>query len=187
MLIKTHKLTVLLNVPSTSTVNDIKAEVLDALQSGVVNAPIQPEESAMDVDDEDEEEWEVPQVETTEDFELARQAKEKGRPTGRYEQLEVKAQLKNVLANWDPVFIQFKDVDGEWAVILFVFWLRAYMLHYHTIHAMNVESPRPHYACRLLPSTGGLLPVKVSIPSISGEEEEEQALSAARKGKRKAD
>ena len=88
--------------------------MLDALQSGVVNAPIQPEESAMDVDDEDDEEWEVPQVETIEDFELARQVKEKGRPTGRYEQLEVKAQLKNVLANWDPVFIQFRDADGEW-------------------------------------------------------------------------
>ncbi|KAM5534791.1 hypothetical protein V8D89_011507 [Ganoderma adspersum] len=144
LLIKTHKLTVLINVPSTSTVDDIKAEVFDALQSGVVNAPVQPAETAMDVDDEDELEWEVPQVETTEDFELARQVKEKGRPTGRYEQLEVKAQLKNVLANWDPVFVQFRDANG------------------------------------------GLLPVKVSIPSVSGEEEE-PALSAVRKGKRKAD
>ena len=36
------------------------------------------------------------------------------RPTGRYEQLDNDAQLKNVLSNWDPVFIQFKDPNGEW-------------------------------------------------------------------------
>ncbi|KAI1796082.1 hypothetical protein LXA43DRAFT_1090176 [Ganoderma leucocontextum] len=143
LLIKTHKLTVLINVPSTSTVGDIKEEALDALQSGVVGAPIH-SESAMEVD-EDDPEWEVPKVESTEDFELARQVKEKGRPTGRYEQLEAKTQLKNVLANWDPVFVQFKDANG------------------------------------------GLLPVTVSIPSIFAEEEEDPSLSAARKGKRKAE
>ncbi|PIL37431.1 hypothetical protein GSI_01125 [Ganoderma sinense ZZ0214-1] len=144
--IKTHKHTVLINIPSTSTVDDIKAEVLDALQSGVVNAPVQLTEYAMDVDeDADDLEWKVPQVETIDDFELARQVKEKGRPTGLYEVLEVKSQLKNVLANWDPVFVQFKDPNG------------------------------------------GLLPVKVSVPPVFPEEEEEPSLSAARKGKRKAD
>ena len=93
---------------------DIKAEVLDALQSGVVNAQVQPSDYAMDVDeDEDNLEWKVPDVEILDDFELARQVKEKGRPTGRYEQLETKSQLKNVLANWDAVFVQFKDANGE--------------------------------------------------------------------------
>ncbi len=39
----------------------------------------------------------------------------------------------------------------------------------------------------LLPSTGGLLPVKVSTPPIFAEEEEDPSLSAARKGKRRAE
>ena len=36
-------------------------------------------------------------------------------------------------------------------------------------------------------STGGLQPVKVSLPSIFEEEDEDPSLSAARKGKRKAE
>ncbi|TBU33023.1 hypothetical protein BD311DRAFT_749064 [Dichomitus squalens] len=143
LLVKTHKLTVLISVPSTSTVADIKTEALDALQSPVMDAPNPHAEFAMDEDDSGE--WEVPKVATTDDFELARQVKEKGRPTGRYEKLEDGAQLKSVLSNWDSVFIQFKDPNG------------------------------------------GLQPVKVSLPPIFAEEEEDPSLSAARKGKRKAE
>ena len=36
-------------------------------------------------------------------------------------------------------------------------------------------------------STGGLQPVEVSLPSIFEEEDEDPSLSAARKGKRKAE
>ncbi|KAI0722644.1 hypothetical protein C8Q76DRAFT_793666 [Earliella scabrosa] len=107
-----------------------------------MSAPRAPAEDAMD---EDPSEWEVPKVTSTDDFELAKAVKEKGRPTGRYEKLDGGAQLKNVVANWEPVFLQFKDPNG------------------------------------------GLLPVKVSMPSIFVEEEEDPALSAARKGKRRAD
>ncbi|KAI0774579.1 hypothetical protein C8Q74DRAFT_845936 [Fomes fomentarius] len=142
LLLKTHKLTVLITVPSTSTVNDVKAEALDALTSNVLSAPAPPAEYAMD---EDPSEWEVPKVTSLDEFELAKAIKEKNRPTGRYEKLEGTAQLKSVVSNWEPIFIQFKDPNG------------------------------------------GLLPVKVSIPSIFAEEEEDPALSAARKGKRKAD
>ena len=137
--------------------DDIKSEVLDALQSGVVNAPVQHGENAMDVD-EDDSELEVPQVEDAEDFELARQAKEKGRPTGRYEQLEAKAQLKNVLANWDPVFVQFKDENGEWIVLSFVLLPRTYTLHNHAMHPMIVEPLCPHRACRSPPTNRRLAP-----------------------------
>ena len=102
----------LINVPSTSTVGDIKTEVLDALQSPVMAVQNPHEEFAMEEDETGD--WEVPKVATTDDFELARQVKEKLRPTGRYEPLDNDAQLKNVLSNWDPVFIQFKDPNGKW-------------------------------------------------------------------------
>lgn len=111
MLLKTHKLTVLLTLPSTSTVEDVKAEVLSALQSSVLENP----EPNPEVMDEDSSEWAVPSVADTDDFELARAAKVQGRPTGKYEKLELGAQLKSVVANWDPIFVQFKDPNGEWA------------------------------------------------------------------------
>ena len=111
LLLKTHKLTVLITAPSTSTIDDVKTEALDALTSDVLTAPNPHGEYAME---EDPSEWEVPKVSSKDDFELARAVKEKQRPTGRYETLDTEAQLKSVLTNWDPVFIQFKDADGEW-------------------------------------------------------------------------
>ncbi|RPD66841.1 hypothetical protein L226DRAFT_529249 [Lentinus tigrinus ALCF2SS1-7] len=109
LLLKTHKLTVLITAPSTSTVDDIKVEALDALTSGVLATPNPHGEYAMEEDPSD---WEVPKVSSKDDFELAKAVKEKQRPTGRYESLDTKAQLKSVLASWDPVFIQFKDANG---------------------------------------------------------------------------
>ncbi|TFK90860.1 hypothetical protein K466DRAFT_583323 [Polyporus arcularius HHB13444] len=111
LLLKTHKLTVLITAPSTSTVEDVKTEALDALTSSVLAAPNPHPESEYAMD-EDPSEWEVSKVSSKGDFELARAIKEKQRPTGRYETLDTKAQLKNVLANWEPVFIQFKDSNG---------------------------------------------------------------------------
>ncbi len=103
----------LITAPSTSTVEDVKTEALDALTSSVLAAPNPHPESEYAMD-EDPSEREVPKVSSKGDFELARAIKEKQRPTGRYETLDTKAQLKNVLANWEPVFIQFKDSNGEW-------------------------------------------------------------------------
>ncbi|KAI0751101.1 hypothetical protein C8Q80DRAFT_1155534 [Daedaleopsis nitida] len=143
LLLKTHKLTVLTTVSSTATVNDLKGEALEALQSSVLQAPSSHAEFAMD-EDSDPSEWVVPKVSSMDEFELARAVKDKGRPTGLYEKLDRTAQLKNVVTNWDSVFIQFRDPNG------------------------------------------GLFPVKVSIPPIFAEEEEDPASSAARKGKRKA-
>lgn len=176
LLLKTHKLTVLITVPSTSTVNDVKAEALDALTSSVLSAPAPPAEYAMD---EDPSEWEVPTVTSMDEFELAKAIKEKNRPTGRYQKLEGTAQLKSVVSNWEPIFVQFKDPNGEWSN-----WC---------LPSSATSGCVFHSYCELLPHSvrwvciGGLLPVKVSIPSIFAEEEEDPALSAARKGKRKAD
>ncbi|OSD04528.1 hypothetical protein PYCCODRAFT_1433400 [Trametes coccinea BRFM310] len=108
LLLKTHKLTVFLTFPNTSTVADVKREALDALTSSVLQNP----EPNPEVMDDDSEEWAVPKVSSVADFELARAAKTQGRPTGRYEKLDVNAQLKSVVANWDPIFVQFMDEDG---------------------------------------------------------------------------
>lgn len=176
LLLKTHKLTVLITVPSTSTVNDVKAEALDALTSNVLSAPAPPAEYAMD---EDPSEWEVPTVTSMDEFELAKAIKEKNRPTGRYQKLEGTAQLKSVVSNWEPIFVQFKDPNGEWSN-----WC---------LPSSATSGCAFNSYCEHLPHSvrwaciGGLLPVKVSIPSIFAEEEEDPALSAARKGKRKAD
>ncbi|KAI9064846.1 hypothetical protein FKP32DRAFT_1591069 [Trametes sanguinea] len=108
LLLKTHKLTVFLTFPNTSTVADVKKEALDALTSSVLANP----EPNPEVMDDDSEEWAVPRVSSVDDFELARAVKAQGRPTGRYEKLDVNAQLKSVVANWDPIFVQFKGEDG---------------------------------------------------------------------------
>lgn len=66
----------------------------------------------MDVDEHDPE-WEVPAVQSVDDFELAKAVKEKNRPTGKYESLEGTSTLKAFLVNWETVFIQFRDSQGE--------------------------------------------------------------------------
>ncbi|EED84707.1 predicted protein [Postia placenta Mad-698-R] len=98
----------------------------------------------MIIDTDDEAEWIVPQVQSVADFELCRAVKERGRPTGVYELLDESMVVKNTLANWDAVFVRFKNTNGE------------------------------------------LLPIKVLLPPVLDEEEDEAELAAARKGKRKA-
>ncbi|KAI0921217.1 hypothetical protein AcW2_006263 [Taiwanofungus camphoratus] len=139
--LKTHKLTAFLTASSTDTIDTIKAEALTALQSNVLDAPNPHAEFGMDV--EEDPSWTLPKIATLDDFELCRSIKEKGRPTGKYEVLEGDAVTRNALVNWEAVFVQFRDSNGE------------------------------------------LQPVKVSLPSVFDEEDEEE-LSAIRKGKRKA-
>ena len=151
----------------------MKQEALDALQSDVLAAP-NPHPDAMD---EDDSEWTVPKVSSMDDFELAKASKDKGRPTGNYETLVGTVQLKSVVVNWEPVFVQFKDPNGEWVCIAFD------ITHVSscTVNSCH-ESPIPRGpGCS--PSIGGLLPVKVSIPPIYAEDEEDPS---TQKGKRKA-
>ncbi|KAL6309731.1 hypothetical protein BKA93DRAFT_821449 [Sparassis latifolia] len=62
----------------------------------------------MDVDEEP-----VPKVGGVKDFELSKSIRERGRPTGKYEVLNPEAIVQSVLVNWDPVFVQFKDENGQ--------------------------------------------------------------------------
>ena len=55
------------------------------------------------------------------------------------------------------------------------------------MHMMNLLVLIRMLFASTLASTGGLQPVKVSLPSIFEEEDEDLSLSAARKGKRKAE
>ncbi|KAH9948758.1 hypothetical protein B0H21DRAFT_212351 [Amylocystis lapponica] len=111
LLLKTHKLTVFLTASLTATINSLKADALTALQSDVLENKTAHEEHSMAVDDDPT--WIVPKVTSVEDFELCRAVREKGRPTGQYEMLERNAQVKNVLVNWENVFVQFKDNSGQ--------------------------------------------------------------------------
>ncbi|KAI0775393.1 hypothetical protein BC629DRAFT_1595032 [Irpex lacteus] len=58
-------------------------------------------------------EWAVPTVETTDDFELSRAVKERGRPTGEYDLLSNKDTVKQSLMNWETLFIRFRDDNGN--------------------------------------------------------------------------
>ena len=58
-------------------------------------------------------EWELPAIQSVNDFELCRAIKEKGRPTGRYEPLSPEDTVKKSVMCWDSLFIQFKNAQGE--------------------------------------------------------------------------
>ncbi|KAK7696189.1 hypothetical protein QCA50_000840 [Cerrena zonata] len=111
--VKTHKLTILVTLPATSTVNSLKEEVLSGLNaSSSFNQHEDPLLMPMDVDENDTE-WEVPTIQSVDDFELAKAVKEKGRHNGNYETLDSTSSLKSSLLNWDSVFLQFKDQQGK--------------------------------------------------------------------------
>ncbi|KAG6812936.1 hypothetical protein H0H92_015256 [Tricholoma furcatifolium] len=62
----------------------------------------------------------IPEVKSKSDFELCRTLKDKGRPTGEYEVLDVSKQLKEYgFASYDAVYIQFRDPSGELLPIVF--------------------------------------------------------------------
>ncbi|EPQ59034.1 hypothetical protein GLOTRDRAFT_34862, partial [Gloeophyllum trabeum ATCC 11539] len=53
----------------------------------------------------------LPEVASTNDFELSRALKEKGRLTGKYEPLNENAAIKGLLMNWDTLAVQYKDPE----------------------------------------------------------------------------
>ena len=110
--IKTHKLSVLVTVaqPDKTTIGELKNEVLSALTADVVVNPHI--DDAMGLPEPDPS-WESPFVDTVDDFELCRAVKEKGRPTGHYEPLANNETVKSSVANWESVFVQFKNEKGE--------------------------------------------------------------------------
>ncbi|KAJ7865680.1 hypothetical protein B0H13DRAFT_2067441 [Mycena leptocephala] len=96
ILIKTHKLTVLTTAAPTTTVAQLKADVLSALASDVNQ-----------VED-------VPRVASARDFELCKAVKDRGKLTGEYTLLdEHKVSLRDAgVANWEALFVQFRDPDS---------------------------------------------------------------------------
>lgn len=96
ILVKTHKLTIFLDVLPSKTVKSLKEEVLGALTSKV---------NASD---------DVPRVSSVKDFELCVEVKGKGRQsTGEYKLLDAKDVVKNVAEAWQFMFLRFKDDDGK--------------------------------------------------------------------------
>lgn len=172
LVLKTHKLTIFLTVHQSSTIADLKEEALSALTSTVLLSSAPGEDDMMD---EGNGNTEVPRVQSTEDFELCRAVKDKGRSNAAssavsYEILDPSTPIKGLLSNWETLCVQFRDEDG-----MFSF----------TLSSNNS-------ACS--PTPGNLLPVEVSQPSLLDEEDEEsrwtlptsESPAAVGKGKRKA-
>lgn len=144
----------------------------------------------MDVDD--AEEWEVPKVESEDEFELCRAIKDKGRWSGKFERMEGRTTVKSSLSNWETVFVQFKDMEkGEWYIIL-LRYRRVVIIYFPSFASACPPDGSMHHTM-----IGIFHPVKVSIPSLLEDDEDEQPpqpepqpaeeeMSAVRKGKRKA-
>lgn len=100
--------------PEKTTIADLKTEALSALQADVLRSKAAGHDEDMPMDDPDaDEDWEIPSVKSTDDFELSRALKDRGRMTGQYEVLSVMETVKQNLVNWETVFIQFRDEHGE--------------------------------------------------------------------------
>ncbi|KAG1752467.1 uncharacterized protein EDB91DRAFT_1102776 [Suillus paluster] len=98
ILVKTHQVTVFLTVSQSATIVLLKDEALSALTSRVAT--------------EDES---FPHVYNTDDFELARSVKEKekSRSGVTYEVLEADKTIRGLLVNWEVLYFQFRDQDGN--------------------------------------------------------------------------
>ncbi|OJA08007.1 hypothetical protein AZE42_01090 [Rhizopogon vesiculosus] len=98
ILVKTHQVTIFLTVPQSATIASLKDEALSALTSRVAT------------DDEN-----FPHVSSTNDFELARAAKEKekSRSGVTYEVLESDKSIRGLLANWEVLYFQFRDEESN--------------------------------------------------------------------------
>ncbi|KAF8558742.1 hypothetical protein OG21DRAFT_1503694 [Imleria badia] len=123
VLLKTHKLTIFLTAHQSSTVATLKEEALSALTSDVLSspsgAPHIPTAPGEDVDMADEEEGdadsELPRVQSTDDFEVCRVVKDKGKSNAAvsYEVLNPSSPIKGLLSNWETLYVQLRDEDGN--------------------------------------------------------------------------
>ena len=97
-----------------TTIADMKSQVLSALQADVASDAL--DFMAMD----------PPQisVESEDDFDLCREIKERGRPTGSFEVLEPSKALKDSgLTGWEAIFLQIRDPSsGKHISIMTLHW-----------------------------------------------------------------
>ncbi|KAF9226768.1 hypothetical protein BS17DRAFT_776102 [Gyrodon lividus] len=127
LLLKTHKLTIFLTVHQSSTIETIKDEALSALtsdvlfssSSGLPRLPTAPGEDHEMLDEEGGDEGQILRVNSIKDFELCRGVKDKGKsnatsstPTS-YETLDPSKPIKGLLSNWEVLYIQFRDEEGN--------------------------------------------------------------------------
>lgn len=84
----------MITAPQEEAISKLKEEVLSALTALYLHGERVPQ---------------VPTVKTVEDFELCRARKEKGKHIGEYEILNVSERVKDHLANWDSLYIRFRD------------------------------------------------------------------------------
>ncbi|TFK43909.1 hypothetical protein BDQ12DRAFT_200511 [Crucibulum laeve] len=112
--LKTHKLTVCLTVPPTTSIDSLKSDVLDALTSDVVH----PEGVLDSMPDDDDlgipppESDGIPRISSVKDFELVKAHKDRGRSTGAYETLDPAKQVRDYgFGAWEVLFVQFRDPD----------------------------------------------------------------------------
>ena len=87
----------MITTPQEEAISNLKEEVLSALSALYLHG---------------DRVSQVPTAKTVDDFELCRAIKEKGKPTGDYELLDVSGRVKDNLANWDSVYIRFRDESG---------------------------------------------------------------------------
>ncbi|KAG2013029.1 hypothetical protein CC2G_009966 [Coprinopsis cinerea AmutBmut pab1-1] len=109
LLLKTHKLTIALaGVTPNTTISQVKKEALEALRADVSEdllISISPSPSNL------------LKLESHNDFNLCRQDKEKGKPTGTYTVLDPGRQLReHGLASWETLFIQFINPETRAAL-----------------------------------------------------------------------
>jgi len=103
LLIRTHKLTIFLTLPTRTTIAQVKEEALSALSSDVYQAHAE-------IDG-------TPVVASVDDFELCQANDRNRRSTGTgptYEVLETCRALRDYgFTSWETLFFQFKSDDGE--------------------------------------------------------------------------
>lgn len=58
---------------------------------------------------------EIPNVQSTDDFELCRAVKDRGKASAAttYEVLDTGSPIRGLLSNWEELYMQFRDEDGE--------------------------------------------------------------------------
>jgi hypothetical protein len=125
LLLKTHKLIVFLSVTPSTTVASLKQEALSALTSNV----------SEQVDD-------VPKVTSVDQFELCQAVQERGstRSTPKYVLLRSEQTVQGTLGNWESLFIQFRDDNGELHNQNMFYLQRLRVLEFEIIERVNTDS-----------------------------------------------
>jgi hypothetical protein len=128
--VKTHTLTVFLALPNETSISVVKEQVFSAFGDDIFKGI-----------------HDVPSIVSLDDFVLCREVQHRGNGTTYYEALTNDQLLRDTVANWAVLFIQFKDESGA---------------HNVTVSGQISETSS---------ISGQMQPVKVSIPSLTDEDE----------------